>query len=253
MNELIKKVTSILGFEIIGKKWPYDAVVAQKINNQTITRFPTVLNLTGSGIPDSIMAVLIKTYKPGEVVIVRINVGEITIGDFTILMPSETRFTADNLISIYTRQVGLLLQRRQAEEVKQQQSKDLVSLLEISQTLSSSLDTPTVLQTIINRATHLKGLDTGAIYLIKGDALFLEATTPPLPPQYRERYHQASLADHPHIRQAISTGQPVILFERPLILPFLSLTPATWAGHGGACPWPVASWLLPSLEFPHPL
>jgi PAS domain S-box-containing protein len=117
VSAFIRKVTAVLGFEIIGKNWPNDPALAKKINDQTITRLPSVLDITKNIISPSIMAVLIKAYEPGEVIIVRINVDGIAIGDFTIMMPPKTSFEADDLVSIYARQVGLLLQRAQTETV----------------------------------------------------------------------------------------------------------------------------------------
>lgn len=110
--------------------------------------------------------------------------------------------------------IGTLLditERKLAEEVIQQQSRDKATLLEVSQAIATSLDMKTVLQTIVESAINLAGLDSGAIYLLKGNELYLGATTPPLPPQFPEAFRRAMMGDHPHIHRAVSTRQPVIL------------------------------------------
>jgi PAS domain S-box-containing protein len=116
MNNLVKKVSEVLGFELTGKKWKQDPARAEKIKNSTIVRFATLQDLSCKVIPKTVMSVVQKTFHPGETIIVNINVGAKTIGDFTIIMPKGVRFEADDLVSVYARQVGLLLQRKQAED-----------------------------------------------------------------------------------------------------------------------------------------
>ena len=72
-------------------------------------------------------------------------------------------------------------------------------MLEISRALSVPFDLKTVQQMIVDNATSLLKLDTGAIYLQENDQLFLLATTPPLPTGFPDEFRHASLADHPHI------------------------------------------------------
>lgn len=103
--------------------------------------------------------------------------------------------------------------RKRAENTILQKSKDLTALLKISQTLSATLNIEIVLQNIIDNATKLIGLDTGAIYLVNGLDLFLGATYPPTPPEFPDEFRHALLEDHPHINKAISTGLPIILSD----------------------------------------
>ena len=130
VNAHLTKAVSMLGFEIVGKKWPHDPVRAKKTNKQTITRFATLQELIGSVIPPSVVTLLQKTFNLGESILARIQVDEKSIGDFTILMPAKVSFTADNLVSIYTRQVGLLLQRKQAEEALEKERREVQTILD---------------------------------------------------------------------------------------------------------------------------
>lgn len=102
-------------------------------------------------------------------------------------------------------------EQKQAEKEARRRSRELATLLEIGRSLAATLDTETVLQTSIDAAVDLLGLGSGAIYLLEGETLCLAATTPPLPPQFPEEYRRTPLADHPHIRQAVATGEPVVL------------------------------------------
>jgi signal transduction histidine kinase/CheY-like chemotaxis protein len=109
---------------------------------------------------------------------------------------------------------GLLFERnkrkkRLAEALLVHQNKNLSILLSVSEEFVLSLELSTVLQTIIEQATKLINLDTGAIYLHDEDVLYLGATTPPLPPGFPDEFRKASLLDHKHIQKALKTGQPV--------------------------------------------
>jgi PAS domain S-box-containing protein len=100
---------------------------------------------------------------------------------------------------------------KQVELALRESEKRLRSMLEISQAMSASLEMSVVLQKIVENAVGLLKLDSGAIYTLKGDELFLEATTPPLPPEFPDELRHANVADHPHIQAALASGSTVIL------------------------------------------
>ncbi len=89
----------------------------------------------------------------------------------------------------------------------------LATLLKVSTALASTLELPVVLQTAIESAVSVIGLDTGAIYLLDEEGLYLGATTPPLPPDFPEEYRLARVSDHPHIGMCLDTGDPVYLTD----------------------------------------
>ena len=62
-------------------------------------------------------------------------------------------------------------------------AKELVTLLKVSNALAASLDLSVVLQTAIESAVEVLGLETGAIYTLEDQLLYLGATTPPLAPK----------------------------------------------------------------------
>lgn len=90
-------------------------------------------------------------------------------------------------------------------------AKELSTLLRVGSALASTLELSEVLQISIESATDLVHLDTGAIYILENEALYLGATTPKLPPQFPDELRLAQLNDHPHIKEAISTRAPVYL------------------------------------------
>ena len=90
-------------------------------------------------------------------------------------------------------------------------AKELWTLLKVSSSLASTLDLGDVLQIAIESAADLLGLETGAIYTLENDLLYLGATTPPLHPEFPNELRLAFVHDHPHIKEMIDTKAPVYL------------------------------------------
>jgi HD-GYP domain-containing protein (c-di-GMP phosphodiesterase class II) len=93
-------------------------------------------------------------------------------------------------------------------------AKEFSTLLKVSSALASSLDLPVVLQTAIDSAVEVIGLDTGAIYLLEDSSLFLGATTPPLSPElFWLRLKPESVSNHPHLQEALILEAPTFLMD----------------------------------------
>jgi putative nucleotidyltransferase with HDIG domain len=88
---------------------------------------------------------------------------------------------------------------------------ELSLLLEASGELAASLDIEEVLQTAIESAVRVLGLDTGAIYLLDGEELVLGATTPPLPPEFPTEFRREPLSGHPHLARCVREQEPVVV------------------------------------------
>lgn len=89
--------------------------------------------------------------------------------------------------------------------------QQLSTLLSVSAALTSSLELPVVLQTAIEAAVEVLGLETGAIYVLDDDMLYLGATTPPLPSDLPDEFRHARLADHPHVARCLREAHPILL------------------------------------------
>lgn len=79
----------------------------------------------------------------------------------------------------------------------------------MSAALTGALEMPEVLQTAIDGAVDVLDLDSGAIYLLSGDTLFLGATTPALPTDFPDEFRRAPLTDHPHIMRSLESGETI--------------------------------------------
>ncbi len=107
---------------------------------------------------------------------------------------------------------GVLSQKGLEDEL-QRKNRYLSNLIEIGQKFSESLDLDVILQTIVEKGTFMTGLDTGAIYLLKSDLLYLGATIPVLPPDFPDAFRVASLKDQHLIMNALKTGLPVAVAD----------------------------------------
>lgn len=86
-------------------------------------------------------------------------------------------------------------------------------LLDMSQALAAFHDQRTLLQRVVDGAVKLLGHASAAAYLIEGDRVRLEATSPELPPEFPYSLRVAPLAEHPHIQRAIATLSPVVITD----------------------------------------
>lgn len=120
----------------------------------------------------------------------------------------------ENIISLKSRisqlekELDLL---RKAEELKKKDHFDLSALLKLGLESLETIEKRKVLQLTLEGAVNLIGLDTGALYLIDEDNIYIEVTFPPLPEGFPEEFRLARLSNHPHINEAIITRKPVLV------------------------------------------
>jgi PAS domain S-box-containing protein len=97
------------------------------------------------------------------------------------------------------------------EEYQERNRLDLSTLLRITFTLLESPEKRKVLQKIVDGAVRLIGLDSGALYSLKDDNLYLEASFPLIPKDFPEEFRKAILKNHNHIREAVISRNPVLV------------------------------------------
>ncbi|MEI6386605.1 MAG: PAS domain S-box protein, partial [Spirochaetota bacterium] len=140
LGESIQKAASILGFELKGKKWPHDEVREARIRDSTITKFASILDLSGTTLARSSLRILERLFDVREVVVARIASKERVFGDFTIILPAGMTFTTENRVSIYVHLMGLTLQRKAAEAALSKREAYLSALIENSDGRIWSID-----------------------------------------------------------------------------------------------------------------
>ncbi|MFO7978924.1 MAG: PAS domain S-box protein, partial [Bacteroidales bacterium] len=129
-SKVIQKAFAMLGFNVIGKRWPHDPVREQKIRNQSITIFSHLKDLTGNVVPAGISNYLEKTFHIEEVVVAKITPGDHMIGDFTFFMTHGRPFRNHHEVEIFARQVGTFILARRSENALLKKEKKYREIFE---------------------------------------------------------------------------------------------------------------------------
>lgn len=111
----IQIASDLLGFNLIGKKWSQDEERIKKIRDQNITYFESLGNLSGAVIFPGVIKTLVRVFKIGQVVIVKIMKDGKQLGDFTMIMEQDMEFIYPDILEIYASMVGLYIEKRKSE------------------------------------------------------------------------------------------------------------------------------------------
>ncbi|MEI6874208.1 MAG: PAS domain S-box protein, partial [Spirochaetota bacterium] len=186
----IQKALSIFGFSLKGKKWSHDEVRAAKIKGNAITRFASIFDITESGLPKAATTTFVKLFGLGEVVIAKIAAKGKVIGDFTILMATGVSFDAEDLVSVYIREVGLMLQRGQTELDLRRGEASLRALVENTGGSIWSIDQHCRL-TVSNEQYQRETLPVVGRRLENGEGVLHPAFPPKMLDEWKSYYHRS--------------------------------------------------------------
>ncbi len=142
VHEKILKLTSILGFDPIRRKWKHDPIRAAKIADRTITLFPSLHELTHHAIPAPIVKIIEKVFNMGEVAIVKVSMDKLPVGDFTLFFHKGRPLENRELVELYANQVGMFIVRKRHENkiIKLLAEKELI-LKEVTHRIKNNLYT----------------------------------------------------------------------------------------------------------------
>ena len=126
----IKKAAGMLGFEIVGRKWPHDPDREEKTRHQTITVFDTMGALAGKTLSPRLVRLLEKTFDVGQMVIVKIMKQDRSLGDFTLIMPRGNQMEDPEMAALYASQAGLMLDRLKHRQDLHSERQRLANIIE---------------------------------------------------------------------------------------------------------------------------
>jgi PAS domain S-box-containing protein len=169
--EYINKASSILGIELAGKMWDIDSRIEDRIKDRSITRFKALYELTDGIVPHRTIKLLEKIFSIGEIVVARIVKDNIIIGYFVLLMASGETMADEELVEIYTRQAGLLISRKRAEEQLQFQLRfqELVAGISAGFVSFNSERLNDTVDNALRMCGSFFGIDRCCIYLFSDD------------------------------------------------------------------------------------
>ncbi len=117
-----------LGFDVRKRKWLPDHELMNRASGKGIVRLGGIGDLHGVNLSQKQIDRLRKAVSTGEITLARVMKDDRLLGHFTIIMPENEQLRNETLVEIFTRQVGLILDRNRTEEELRQQS-DLQEIL----------------------------------------------------------------------------------------------------------------------------
>jgi len=124
IRDSILHASKLVGFPLIGKKWPYDPVIQNKSDAHCLTCFENLSEFAGHFLPETVIRIIDKSFNLGQIWLARIKKDGVSLGDFTLIFPKGQKFNQLTVVEGYTRQVGLLLARHKVElEMRQSEAR----------------------------------------------------------------------------------------------------------------------------------
>lgn len=132
----LKKITEMLGFDIIKKQWKYDPDRESKIQNSKTTEFKSLSDLTGTVIPESIINLIQHTFNLSEFYLIKTMRNHIAIGDCTLFFKKGSTFINKELTETFVDAIGITLSRIADEELLTENENRYLELAEQSETIT---------------------------------------------------------------------------------------------------------------------
>ncbi|MHB8130065.1 MAG: HD domain-containing phosphohydrolase, partial [Mobilitalea sp.] len=112
----IIKASKIIGFKFEEMKWQHTEDLSERIKSGTITRFHSLREIAGNKLTSPMIGLLEKTFNIGEVILIKISIDHVLLGEFILFMEKGKVFNKETLATIYTRQLGIYITRKRAED-----------------------------------------------------------------------------------------------------------------------------------------
>ncbi len=125
-------VREVLGFDVRDKKWQQDENWLASSPGKGVFRLGGITDLEGVNLSREQAELLAETICTGEVMAAKISRDSRLLGHFIIILPENEQLKNETLVEIFTRQVGLILDRNRAEEQLHQQSQLQEILMKIA-------------------------------------------------------------------------------------------------------------------------
>jgi PAS domain S-box-containing protein len=116
LSEGLLKIRDVFGYELVNKKWKYDALNAKRIKNNVITKFDTIHDLAENVLSNTFATFVERTFHIGETFVVKILKNDKMIGDFTLLFSKGNTLQNFEILELFASQTGLYIDRENADK-----------------------------------------------------------------------------------------------------------------------------------------
>jgi len=132
IQEHLQKAIRMLGFDLVGRKWPYDPVREHKIKESKTTFFISIADLSNTALPKTLSKIVENTFDVGEVVIIKTEKDSVMLGDFTLMFAKNTKLKNQALTESFVDIVGAALARIAAEKSLKIQEEELFDFFSVN-------------------------------------------------------------------------------------------------------------------------
>ena len=111
VNNKFKNVSKFLGFDIVGKRWPYDPIKEEMTKGRDITFFKSLYDLSENKIPKEIALHIQNAFKISVVAVAKIRKDGKDLGDFTLIFKKGNILKNEELFLLFLSQLGLFIEK----------------------------------------------------------------------------------------------------------------------------------------------
>ncbi|HKL44217.1 MAG TPA: PAS domain-containing protein [Candidatus Absconditabacterales bacterium] len=120
----------IIGYNIIGKKFEYEEGRNERFEKSIVTKVTNLKELVGNAFPRSVAILIEKIFKIDYIKTVRIVKDEKTIGNFTLIYSKEENKNDDEMLKLFSSQVGLFISKKENDKKIKDTKERLENILE---------------------------------------------------------------------------------------------------------------------------
>jgi|GEM_PF-1160227 len=135
VHDHIKKASKLLGFSLIDRKWKFEPVSSNLIQNRYLAEMGDILDVTKhTSLSRSMIRLLQKTFSISNVYGISIQHEGKPLGNFFLLMTKDVPSISDaDAVELFATQTGTLMLRKQAEQDFEQLSREYETVFRTTQ------------------------------------------------------------------------------------------------------------------------
>ncbi|MBF7097361.1 sensor domain-containing diguanylate cyclase [Alkalibacter mobilis] len=124
-SKYIKKANKLLGFDILGKSWPYDEKKYKAIKGSQVTIYKNLREIASEVLGEKLVKGIEDFFDIGQVALISIYKDKKIMGDFTIMMDIKDEIKDLGLLEIYASMVGMMLDKTEAKKLSAENKESL--------------------------------------------------------------------------------------------------------------------------------